>query len=194
MAASTVSAAAAPLELRDGGAFTAWLSSIDTFLFDCDGVLWRGGVGVPNVGATIAKLEAAGKRCYFVTNNSTKTRDEYVKVLANVAGISATKDAVLSSAYAAAVYCRDAGISKKAYVIGGSGLISELRDVAGLECVGPDDAAKTFTFGVNKPENLDPDVEAVVIGFDARSVFIMKPLCIRNEDKFYAFYRVRFTP
>lgn len=164
--ASASASAASPAELARGAAFTTWLSSIDTFLFDCDGVLWRGGIGVPGVGATIAALEAAGKKCYFVTNNSTKTRDDYVKVLLSLAGITATRESVLSSAYAAAVYCRDAGFKKKVYVIGGEGLIEELSQVAGLECLGPEDTGKIFDFGVNSPSNLDADVEAVVIGFD----------------------------
>ena len=170
--ASASASAPTPIEfdhnINSNASFTSWLSTIDTFLFDCDGVLWRGGIGVPGVGATIAALEAAGKRCFYVTNNSTKTRDEYVKVLWNVSGIVATRDAVLSSAYAAAVYCRDAGINKKAYVIGGSGLVKELNEVAGLECIGAEDAGRVFEFGVHSPSNLDPDVQAVVIGFDAR--------------------------
>lgn len=160
---------AAPTRLARGtAAFKSWLSTIDTFLLDCDGVLWRGGIGVPGVGETVAALEAMGKRVFFVTNNSTKTRDEYVKVLGGVAGIAARKESVLSSAYAAAVYCKNSGINKKAYVIGGKGLIQELTDVAGVECLGYDDFAKEFHFGVSKPSDLDPEVQAVVIGFDSR--------------------------
>lgn len=146
----------------------AWLSQLDVFLFDCDGVLWRGGVGVPGVGATISKLEDLGKRCYFVTNNSTKTRAEYTRVLSEVAGIRASRDTVLSSAFAAGMYLREAGIRKKVYVIGSAGLVDELRDVAGVECIGDSDAGADFSFGAVSPATLDPDVEAVVIGFDAR--------------------------
>ncbi len=168
-AASASTAAAAPAALTSSST-PAFLDSIDTFLFDCDGVLWRGGVGIPRVGATIAALEARGKRCFYVTNNSTKTREQYVRVLADVAGIAATRDAVLSSAYAAAVYLREAGVKKKVYVIGSVGLEAELREVAGVECVGAADADHEFAFGVVSPETLDPDVQAVVIGFDPRCV------------------------
>jgi phosphoglycolate/pyridoxal phosphate phosphatase family enzyme len=146
----------------------AWLSQIDVFLFDCDGVLWRGGVGVPGVGEVILRLESLGKRCFFVTNNSTKTRAEYTRVLSDVAGIRATHDAVLSSAFAAGVYLRDAGIRKKVYMIGSAGLAAELRDVAGVECIGDADSDANFSFGTVSPSTLDDDVEAVVIGFDAK--------------------------
>jgi len=172
MAAAPASAApasagpAAPARLAPGPAFASWLAALDTFLFDVDGVLWRGGVGVPGVGATVAALEAAGKRCFFVTNNSTKTRDEYVALLASVAGVRTTRAAVLSSAYAAAVWCRDAGLKKKVYCIGGAGLAAELAEVAGVTCIGAEDAGRAFAFGAARPADLDPDVEAVVIGFD----------------------------
>lgn len=171
-AAAAVPARAATARLT-AATFPAWLAGVDTFLFDCDGVLWRGGVGVPRVGATIAALEAAGKRCYYVTNNSTKSRAAYVDVLRDVAGIAARRDAILSSAYAAAVYCRDAGITKKVYAIGGAGLVEELREVAGVECVGAADAGRTFSFGVSSPSDLDPDVQAVVIGFDPWCVYVV---------------------
>lgn len=163
-------AATAATQRLTRASFRGWLATLDTFLFDCDGVLWRGGVGVPRVGAVIAALEAAGKRCYFVTNNSTKTRAQYVNVLSDVAGIRAPRDAILSSAYAAGVYLREAGLRKKVYLVGSAGLAEELRDVAGVECVGAEDADAAFAFGVVKPATLDPDVQAVVIGFDARCV------------------------
>lgn len=151
--------------------FAAWLSRTDTFLLDCDGVLWRGHDGVPGVADTIAALKAAGKSVYFVTNNSTKTRADYVEKLKEAAGIAAEPSDIISSAYAAAVYCKKAGITKKVYVLGGSGLVSELYSVAGVQaCLGHvEDWGKVFEFGTFHPEtSLDPDVQAVVIGFDNR--------------------------
>ena len=140
----------------------ALLSSVDTFLFDCDGVLWRGGVGIPGVGSVVASLRALGKRCYFVTNNSTKARASYVEVLSRVAGIDAQPDAILSSAFAAAEYLRSSGITGKVYVIGEAGLVKELSEVAGVQCLGMEDAGKTFTFGTTRSDELDKDVKAVM--------------------------------
>jgi hypothetical protein len=54
--------------------FAEWFAAVDTFLLDCDGVLWRGGVGIPGVSESVEAIRAAGKRVLFVTNNSTKTR------------------------------------------------------------------------------------------------------------------------
>ena len=141
---------------------TSLLAAVDTFLFDCDGVIWRGGIGIPGVGAVVAALQALGKRCYFVTNNSTKARASYVEVLARVAGIAAGPDAILSSAFAAAEYLRAAGVTGKVYVIGEAGLVKELTEVAGVQCLGMEDAGKSFSFGTVTRDELDKDVQAVV--------------------------------
>lgn len=53
-----------------------FVNSFDTVLTDCDGVLWLENVameGAPNV---INKFRELGKNIFFVTNNSTKLRDD----------------------------------------------------------------------------------------------------------------------
>jgi len=172
-ASAAASAAPPPIEdlsLLSPAALRAWLAPLSTFLCDCDGVLWRAESGVPGVAHTVAALRARGKRVLFVTNNSTKSRRDYVAKLREAAGIECAAEDIVSSAFAAAEYCRREGVAGKAYVLGGSGLVDELRlAVPGLEVLGPDDFAKEFAFGRLKPEqHLDPGVTAVVIGFDAR--------------------------
>ncbi len=105
---------------------------------------------------------------FFVTNNSTKTRTEYAAKLADTAGIAASASDILSSAYAAAVALKAAGVNKAVYCIGQAGLVEELTTVAGVRVVGPADWGKEFSFGTLDPAGLDPDVQAVVIGFDNR--------------------------
>ena len=139
----------------------AWWSSIDTFLIDCDGVLWRSTDGVPGVDAALELMRGCGKRIYFVTNNSTKSRDDYVKKLQGVSGIHARESEIMSSAYAAAVYCKAAGFSKKVFVVGQDGLVDELKRV-GLTVLGHEGSNAAFHFGEMRPSDLDDDVEAVV--------------------------------
>lgn len=52
-------------------------TQVDVFIFDCDGVIWRGDSLIEKVPAVLEKLRAAGKRMFFVTNNSTKSRKGY---------------------------------------------------------------------------------------------------------------------
>ena len=150
------------------------------------GVLWRGGVAIPGASAGIAALRAAGKRVLFVSNNSTKTRAQTVAQLSSVGGIPATLDDVVSSAYAAALYCVSRGFTKKVYVVGQSGLIDELT-AAGLTVLGPEDgvSAPAFTFGQLTPGHLDPDVQAVVAGFDGHLTYKKMAMAVSH---------LRYTP
>uniref|UniRef100_A0A3P9K981 Phosphoglycolate phosphatase n=1 Tax=Oryzias latipes TaxID=8090 RepID=A0A3P9K981_ORYLA len=53
------------------------LDSVDSILFDCDGVIWRGDQVIPGAPQVINLLKQHGKRVFFLTNNSTKTRRMY---------------------------------------------------------------------------------------------------------------------
>lgn len=164
-AAAALPAPAAPVALDgDAAGAAAWVARHDTFLLDCDGVLWRAAEGVAGVADTVAALRRRGKRVYFVSNNSTKSRASYVAKLAAVAGIAATEGDVISSAYAAAAWCARHGV-RKAYVVGMEGLVAELT-AAGVEVVGPADSHKTFAFGDLTRADIDAGVQAVVAGFD----------------------------
>ena len=56
----------------------AFLSSFDTVLTDCDGVLWTGSVAIDGSPEVIQALRKLGKKVIYVTNNSTKSRKEYL--------------------------------------------------------------------------------------------------------------------
>lgn len=119
----------------------------DAFLFDLDGVLYRGSEVVPGAPEAIARLRAAGKRVAFVTNNSGRTPDA-VAVLLNGFDIAAAVDEVETSALVTAHELARRGIGE-AFVVGEQGILTALRD-AGVAVAGP---------GVE-------GTEAVVIGWD----------------------------
>ncbi|KAJ2458451.1 hypothetical protein GGF42_002063 [Coemansia sp. RSA 2424] len=156
----------APTRLATRNDYEAFIDRYDTFLFDCDGVIWRGSTVIDNVPATLDMLRKRGKRLIFVTNNSATSRRDYVGKFAKL-GMEAAIDEIFSSAYATAVYLRDIvgfGSDKKAYVIGGSGIRSELEDV-GIVTTGQDDATaiSLATLGEVEPS---ADIGAVVFGID----------------------------
>jgi len=55
------------------------LSNIKTVIFDCDGVLWIGDNLIDGALDLYKFLMESGRRVFFVTNNSTKTCDEYLE-------------------------------------------------------------------------------------------------------------------
>ncbi len=52
----------------------ALLNEVDAFLFDCDGVIWKGDKAIERAAEVIAFLRKNNKRVFFFTNNSLKSR------------------------------------------------------------------------------------------------------------------------
>uniref|UniRef100_A0A7S4VMF4 Phosphoglycolate phosphatase n=1 Tax=Alexandrium monilatum TaxID=311494 RepID=A0A7S4VMF4_9DINO len=165
----------------------AFLDGIDIFIFDCDGVIWRGDTLINGVPAVLDRLRAAGKRCFFVTNNSTKSRRGYTAKFDSL-GLDVPPEEIFSSSFAAAAYLEQTRFSetgKKVYVIGEKGIGEEL-DLIGVPWFGAEaDAEKKPFMGSGGKVEHDPEVGAVVVGFD-RNVNYYKiqyaQLCI-NENK-----------
>ncbi|CAJ0565038.1 unnamed protein product, partial [Mesorhabditis spiculigera] len=144
------------------------LSQFDTFLFDADGVLWRGSNTVPGSVEFIEDLRKKGKQVYVITNNSTKTRPQYQKKLMGM-GFNFPENHIISPGITLPSYLKDNGYEgKKIYLIGTPSLRDSLEDIAGVKCIGlgPDHFDELtdgdFLFDVRNEEN----VAAVVIGFD----------------------------
>ncbi|CAK4103624.1 unnamed protein product [Aphanomyces euteiches] len=141
--------------------FDTWLSQIDAFLFDCDGVLWRGNAAIQGAKEAIALLRSRGKKVVFVTNNSTKSRDTYVNKLVGQ-GIPAAVGDIVTSASACAAFLKKMDVQGKVYVVGEEGLAAEVS-AQGFENFGLDHNGKTT---LPHPFVVDPNVGAVVIGLD----------------------------
>jgi HAD superfamily hydrolase (TIGR01450 family) len=109
------------------------ISTVDVFIFDCDGVIWKGDSLIPGIPAILDKLRAAGKRIFFVTNNSTKSRKGY-KAKFDELGLSVKPEEIFSSSFAAAAYFEQTKFKetgKKVYIIGERGIQDEL-DLVGV--------------------------------------------------------------
>ncbi|KAK4534383.1 hypothetical protein CDCA_CDCA01G0408 [Cyanidium caldarium] len=144
------------------------LNTTQVFIFDCDGVIWRGDRLIDRVPQVLDYLRAQGKRCFFVTNNSTKSRAGYVKKFTSL-GLNAEASEIFSSSFAAAAYLDSKNFQatgKKVYVIGEAGIGEEL-DLLGIPHIGgPADKDKSPRMGPGDKMEVDPDVGAVVVGFD----------------------------
>lgn len=56
-----------------------FINSFDTVLTDCDGVLWLENNIIDKSPEVIHRLRELGKKVFYITNNSTKLRDEFVQ-------------------------------------------------------------------------------------------------------------------
>lgn len=115
------------------------------------------------------RFQQHGKRIFFVTNNSTKTRAEFLEK-AHRLGFKIDQDGILSTAYATAKFLQKRGFSKKVYLVSTAGVAKELDNV-GIRHTdpGPDVTTKIENlFAEFKP---DPDIGAVVVGFDEHLSF-----------------------
>jgi len=111
------------------------------YLFDLDGTLWRGEEEIPGAAETVYLLRQRGAKIGYVTNNSTKSSDDFVRKLAGL-GFPIDGAVIKSTASGAAAQLSQLN-RKSAYVIGEAGLMDAIGAVAELT---------------------DKDAEAVVVG------------------------------
>ncbi|KAK9803264.1 hypothetical protein WJX72_002819 [[Myrmecia] bisecta] len=163
----------------------ALVKKVDCFIFDCDGVIWRGDSVIDGVPETLDWLRSLGKKLVFVTNNSTKSRKGYLKKFTDL-GLDVSAEEIYSSSYAAAAYLESIHFptDKKVYIVGEVGIQEEL-DLKGIKWIGGlQDKGKTIELVPGFALHQDGDVGAVVVGFD-RHINYHKiqyaTLCIREN-------------
>lgn len=127
--------------------FNLLADKFDVFLFDLDGVIYIGNNLLPGVKETITRLRQLGKGIYFLTNNPTLTREQFVQRLKGL-GIDTHQSEIITSGWATAKTLSLMGI-ESVYVIGNDGLKTELKN-----------------FGIRLVEK--GDCQAVVVGHDGQ--------------------------
>jgi 4-nitrophenyl phosphatase len=134
-------------------------------LVDLDGVVYRGAAPVPGVAAVLAARAAAGDDVAYVTNNSMWYRADYVTRLSSM-GAPVSPDRIVSSARATALYLAEQSPRPGCVlVVGGAGLVHELRDV-GIEVMPSAEAAGRWTANGRDALAATLGVDTVVVGLD----------------------------
>merc|ERR1711990_1030962 len=177
-------ASAMPVPRLGSGEASTLLDRTKMFIFDCDGVIWRGDKVIEGVPETLDMLRGMGKQLVFVTNNSTKSRAGYLKKFTSL-GLNVDAEEIFSSSFAAAAYLSFNKFKGKVYVVGEVGIQEEL-DLAGIDHIGgPADAGKGIELAPGQLLEHDKDVSAVIVGFD-RYINYYKlqyaTLCIRENE------------
>jgi 4-nitrophenyl phosphatase len=97
------------------------------YIFDMDGVLYRGNEAIPGAREFLADLTAAGLPFRLLTNNSSATPEQYSAKLAEL-GIPVAAQYIMTSSLATADYMANLGPrGARVYAIGGEGVRDALR-------------------------------------------------------------------
>ncbi|PQV63749.1 4-nitrophenyl phosphatase [Abditibacterium utsteinense] len=132
------------------------LAAVSTFIFDLDGVIWRGDAPVTGAPESLARLRQAGRRCLFASNNSSRIPQFYAEKLSAM-GIPAAPEDVVTSSTATALYLSQhfpRGFS--AYVVGEEGIVRALESI-GARVISDDEISQSA--GIQS-------VDCVVAGID----------------------------
>jgi len=118
------------------------LSRYRAFMIDLDGVVWRGGQPIQGAVEAINRLLDMGFKVVILTNNATRTRDEYRAKL-KALGVKTEKISIVTSAYATAMFLKQLKGLGRAYVVGEVGLAVEMAR-AGHHLVSEDPVAVDY--------------------------------------------------
>ena len=128
------------------------LQTIKLYLFDMDGTLYLGDRLYDFTIDLLQTIRATGGRYLFMTNNSSKSVEDYIRKLEKM-GIAATREDFITSSQATAYYLHKHHEGQTLYVCGTESLKAELR-------------REGFTL----TENTD-DTDCIVMGFDTELTF-----------------------
>ncbi len=109
---------------------------VDAFVFDLDGTIYLGDQLIGDALNTLKTLEAMGKKVYFLTNNSSKAKGEYVKKISKL-GYNCKAEQVLSSTMATINYLNTNCAGKTVYPIGTPSFVKEMEE-GGIKIVNED--------------------------------------------------------
>jgi len=121
------------------------LRHIRCFLMDMDGTIYLGNQLLPGAQGWLDLLNENGIPYYFLTNNSSRSRVEYVEKFAHL-GLDVPQEKIFTSGEATAIYLHQHFAGATLYVVGTPALIAE--------------------FERNGFELTDNDPDVAVLGFD----------------------------
>ena len=147
------------------------------FIFDMDGVIWRGDNVIDGAIEVIARLRKAGKRLSFVSNNSTKSRKKYMEKISNLR-LPIDISQIVPSTYATAEFISNEKPSAKIYVIGAPGLREELTNAGLVLCEEPDNVDYLVT-------GSDPDINFKKLTYGVRVLLSGTKWVATNPDRLF---------
>lgn len=103
------------------------LQKIRCFALDMDGTVYLGEQWIDGAKDFLKKIEESGRQYLFLTNNSSKSAEVYIKKLQRM-GLEITEDRLVTSGHATAAYLKEHYAGKKVYLLGNELLKKEFLD------------------------------------------------------------------
>lgn len=146
----------------------------ELYLFDLDGTLILGNKVIEGAIEIIDKIRKKGKKLMIFTNNSSRTREQYVEELAKL-GINVKKDEIITAGYITGKYLLH--INKRVIYVVGTSKFKEMLEEMGL-------------IVVEEPKIKEGkyNVDAVVVGLDTELNYEkLKQACklLKDDDIAY---------
>ena len=110
------------------------ISQIKTWVFDLDGVIWRGDSAVAGAAECVSALQERGCRTLFASNNSTRAPHSFASKLSGMNIRAAPADIVTSTTVTVAYLRRRFPDGGRVFIVGEAGLRAQLEG-AGFEVV-----------------------------------------------------------
>ncbi len=148
-----------------------FLDDFDIILMDLDGVIWVDGEPIRE-NVSVARLLASEGRLVVVTNNSTRSRRVYSRLLTGLLGVEVPPSRIVTSGYSAAkLLVRTVG-RVRVYPIGEEGLIEELT-LEGHEILTMSEAGDADAVIVGLDRGLSyPKLEAALKALSSGALFV----------------------
>jgi len=158
-------------EVREAApsAVKALLDEADTFCFDCDGTLYQAGTLLPHVAEAIAYLRRLRKKIFFITNTSSRSREQLSAKICGLGVDCSSQECIPSCTFTADHIKRTHPDARRVYVIGGQGLVDELAQVGIESTGGPSEDRVQFSeneFTLIAEEIGRNSFDGVVVGWD----------------------------
>lgn len=126
------------------------------YCFDLDGTIYRGKEAIDTAVKFVHLLQDEGIEPYYLTNNSSKTRERLQQVLQDI-GVDAPLDHIYSSSLATAAYVAKMSANKKVNVVGELGIRTALIE-QGLEIT--DEQSDVLIMGIDRQISYEKLVRA----------------------------------
>ncbi len=124
------------------------------FLFDIDGTIAVGDTLYEGSAELLAYIDRIGGKSYFITNNSTKSGEDYVTKFDDCFGLKTTEDQFITSGYMTIQFLKENFADKKIFVLGTESFIEELK--------------KNNLTVTEQPET---DIDCILVGYDSELTY-----------------------